>query len=247
MKQIHQPNPETVRAIFSSIAPSYDKTNLIMSVGLHHQWNQALVNQLSSNKHLDYLDLCAGSGAIAERYLNTYHPTAGSNGRIVLADFCEAMLQQAQHKLERYHKKTPVEYITCDVTALPFQTAEFDRISMAYGLRNIQVPQQALCESYRVLRAGGQIVILELTRPKNPILNWLHRAWLHLIVRKVGGWMSHSPESYTYLQQSIHHFVSPDSVMEKLKMAGFIQIKCLSLCGGIATLFLATKPHIPDN
>lgn len=227
-KQIH--------SFFSAIAPRYDLVNALMSVGLHHVWNQKLVNSLHSYPEASYLDLCSGTGAIAKRYLKKYSPTQ----TVVLVDFCEKMLEIAGEKLSK--DSFSLEFVVADARELPFQSEKFDRISLSYGLRNIDPPEKALEECFRALKKGGLLAILELTRPKAKLLRLFHRFWLKNVALPLGAFFSSSAEAYLHLKNSIEQFRSADDILKDCRQAGFIDCSRISLAGGIATIFLARKP-----
>lgn len=231
-----------VRQLFSKIAPKYDLVNCLMSGGLHHYWNRKLVQTLEAKPSDRYLDLCAGTGAISKIYLKKIKPASG----LVLLDFCPEMLSLAEKTLPSYQKQEnkefTFEFICADACQIPLKDADVDRISMAYGLRNIIYPQKALEECLRVLKPGGRISILELTRPKTSIMKSLHRLWLKYVVARVAAFYSRQGDAYKYLEDSIHHFIEPQTVLDMLKQCGFVNTKHIALSGQIASLFTAEKP-----
>ena len=113
--------------------------------------------------------------------------------------------------------------------------------SMAYGIRNIQSPLKALEEVYRVLKPGGRIGILELTRPQNPILKKGHYLYLSYVLPLIGKMFASNKQAYEYLSESIHQFISPTAVKHLLLEIGFKKAKNIPLTGGIANLIIAQK------
>lgn len=224
-----------VHELFSHIATRYDLANSILSGGLHFLWNRKLVHFLQPEAFHDYLDLCAGTGAIAKRYLKTYRLT----GQVVLLDFCEPMLAIARKNLSPL--SPAIEFIQGDAQNVPYADASFDRISLAYGLRNLSDPFQGLQESYRLLKAHGRLGILELTRPRHPFLKGFHYRWIKWIAGPISGALSQNPEAYAYLQESIQNFSEPHHIVQQMKAVGFKNVVAIPLNGQIATLFIGDK------
>lgn len=215
-----------------------------MSCGMHHYWNRCLIKYLEPKASDHYLDLCAGTGAISKIYLKKINPQS----QIILLDFCAEMLDVAKKELA-FFSKIPPAFICADVCQIPLEDESIDRLSMAYGLRNIIDTQTALKESLRVMKPGGKLVILELTRPKNRWLQKLHGLWLKYVVARVASYYSRQGEAYTYLEESIHQFIEPETILNLLQETGFVKTRHISLTGNIASIFIAEKNHasILDN
>lgn len=225
-----------VKNLFSHIAGQYDTVNNLMSCGMHHYWNRCLIKYLEPKSSDHYLDLCAGTGAIAKIYLKKIKPQT----QIILLDFCAEMLEIAKIDLA-FFSKTPPSFICADVCQIPLKDESIDRLSMAYGLRNIIDPQSALRESLRVMKPCAKLVILELTRPQNRWLQKLHGLWLKYVVARVASYYSRQGEAYAYLEESIHQFIEPETIVNLLQEAGFVKTRHISLTGNIASIFIAEK------
>jgi demethylmenaquinone methyltransferase/2-methoxy-6-polyprenyl-1,4-benzoquinol methylase len=232
---VYQRNsPHSIQNLFASIASSYDRTNNILSLGMHLLWNRALVRSLDAKPTDYFLDLCAGTGAITACYIKAVRPQTS----VSLVDFCKPMLNQARLRLKRFNY---ISYVVADACHLPLPNNKFQRIAMAYGLRNIKNPQLALNEAYRVLDDEGLLVILELTRPKIFLLRYIHKFWLRYVLPKLGKWISQNEQAYDYLQNSIHSFKEPYEIIDLLRKSGFNQVTHRALHGQIASLFIARK------
>ena len=153
-----------VGGIFSQVAPYYDQMNDIMSGGFHRCWKSAAVAFAAIRPGMTILDLACGSGDLATRLL----PYMTPNGHVILADINPAMLALARRRLQNYRA---AQFTQCNGESLPFAGGSFDRIFIAFGLRNITYRQQALAEMHRVLRPGGQCIIVEFSRRK---ASWPH-------------------------------------------------------------------------
>ncbi len=241
MTTYNKQNPESIRALFSNIAKNYDRGNAILSLQLFRLWNRKLIKKtLLSHHPKKVLDLCCGTGAIGLSYLKKA-PRQSLPKELLLVDFCEEMLACAKDKAKALSIPTKIRYLEADAQKLPLPSGAIDAITLAYGIRNIKDPSLCIKEIYRLLKKGGKVGILELTRPKNPLIRLGHSCYLHSFVPLVGKLMASNEEAYQYLCNSIHTFIPPEDIVFQLKKTGFREIKQTSLAGGIATLFTANK------
>lgn len=196
----HPSAPESIQALFASIAPYYDNGNTLFTFGLHKRWNLKLINALKGSHCL--LDLCAGTGEIAFGFLKQ-NPTSEA----ILLDFCPEMLSVAQKKGEAFHGR--FEIIQGDAQAIPLANHSVDGVSISYGIRNVKEPLNCFAEVYRVLSLGGRFGILELTRPTSSILRVGHQLYTSKCIPFLGKLTTKNKEAYTYLTQSVVSFSSP--------------------------------------
>lgn len=232
-------DPKTIQTMFNSIADSYDLTNGILSFQLHRLWNRKLIKTLfKDTSPQTILDLCCGTGEIGFGYLKKcQHPQ-----KAYLVDFCSMMLQCAEKKAKKKKLEShQIQYIQSDVQELPLQDNSIDKALMAYGIRNVKDPEKCFGEVFRVLRAGGEYGILELTEPTSSVLRFGHRIYLKTILPIVGKLATSNKDAYQYLCNSIHAFTKPDHLKTLLEKAGFCQTKVIPLTGGIATLIITKK------
>lgn len=226
-------NLEQVQTLFGKIAERYDLTNGILSFQIHRFWNQKLTNTLHGET---LLDLCAGTGEIAYRWLK--QQTSSKNA--ILLDFCPEMLQIAEKKRSSYESKGhKLQFVQADAAKIPLADHSVDCVSVAYGIRNICDLPSCFSEVKRVLKPQGTLSILELTEPKNRLLKSLHRFYLNRFLPTVGGLLTKEPDAYAYLSKSIQEFVEPEKIAQDLKAKGFYQVNITPLMGGIATLIQA--------
>jgi demethylmenaquinone methyltransferase / 2-methoxy-6-polyprenyl-1,4-benzoquinol methylase len=229
--------PDTLKAMFGAIAPGYDRANGLMSLGMHHLWNQALARHvLSQGSVQQLLDLCCGTGEIAFQ-CRRLDPLL----QMTLVDFCPEMVALAQAKGRRLGWEGPC--LVGDAHQLPLPDRSFDAVTCAYGLRNLHSPLIAAREVRRVLRPGGVWAILELTRPAHTVWRVLHRIYLKTLVPILGRIAAGDQAAYTYLPNSIEACSPPETWKALLKEAGFTPFLEKRLLGGIATLLIArTRP-----
>lgn len=240
MGSYNKENPHTIQAMFNDIAHGYDTTNSVLSFRLHKRWNKQLVRYaLQASAPSPFLDLCCGTGDIAYEFLR-HSPFPC---RAFLVDFSKEMLSCARKKcsplLQNPHQ---INFIQADVMHLPLESNTIGCATMAYGIRNVQDPPQAIEETFRVLKKEGCFGILELTQPSNALLAWLHGVYLKNFTPLFGKWLTKNEEAYDYLQRSIKTFIAPHKVEKQLQQAGFIRTQCHPLMGGIATLITGVKP-----
>ena len=211
-------DPASIQKMFGSIAKRYDRTNAVLSLGLHRFWNRALVHRVEahSSNPLNWLDLCSGTGDIAYAYLKR-QKTAKS---ATLVDFCPEMLACARHKAEKLKIKHALSFLKADVQDLPLANDSASVATMAYGIRNVNDPQKCFCEVFRVLSSGGVFGILELTQPAHPLLRWGHQLYLRKGLPLMGKWLTDNQEAYRYLCNSIQVFTPPSELEKMLMRAG---------------------------
>ncbi len=230
-------SPETIRGMFSKIAPSYDKGNSYLSLNMHHMWNKALARKVSSNTDVKILlDLCCGTAEVTRQFLFTcYLPE-----KLYCIDFCPEMLTLAKEKFSKF-PHPPTEFIEGDAQDIPLKENSVDGITLSYGIRNVNNPLKCIQECARVLKPGGTLGILELTRPSNFLLRSCHKMYLQHILPFVGNMISKDKEAYSYLSKSIEHFIAPSAMNTLLTESSLDILETVPLLGGISHIFLAQK------
>ncbi|MEM1282361.1 MAG: bifunctional demethylmenaquinone methyltransferase/2-methoxy-6-polyprenyl-1,4-benzoquinol methylase UbiE [Chlamydiota bacterium] len=229
--------PETIQEMFGSIAKRYDRANAVLSFNLHKYWNKQLVKHAVAHAPGDrYLDLCSGTGDIAFAIASQ----APESSKICLLDFCGEMLEVAQ--LKEPKSQHEFSYLQGDAQQLPFDNDSFDSITISYGIRNVKSPQRCIKECKRVLSKGGNLAVLELTRPSHPVMKFGHQCYLKGILPIIGKFVTDNQQAYEYLCSSIHHFTAPVELAQLMKDEGFSNVTITPLTGGIATLVTASQP-----
>jgi demethylmenaquinone methyltransferase / 2-methoxy-6-polyprenyl-1,4-benzoquinol methylase len=223
-----------VRGMFDRIAGVYDLMNSAMTAGLHHQWRERAVDRAQVGPGSDALDVCCGTGDLALELRRRIGP----DGRVVGSDFSEPMLELARRKSG--DEGLPVEFGWADALDLPYGDASFDAVTIGFGARNLADLDKGLAEMGRVLRPGGRLVILEITRPQREPLASFYSLWFDRVVPVIGTFAGDS-DAYNYLPNSVRTFPAPEKLAAMMDAAGFTEIRWLLLAGGIIAIHSATK------
>ncbi len=223
-----------VRGMFDRIAGVYDLMNSAMTAGLHHQWRQRAVDRAQVGPGSDALDVCCGTGDLALELRRRIGP----DGRVVGSDFSEPMLELARRKSGE--EGLPVEFGWADALDLPYGDESFDAVTVGFGARNLADLDRGLAEMARVLRPGGRLVILEITRPQREPLASFYSLWFDRVVPVIGT-LAGDSDAYSYLPNSVRTFPEPRRLAEMIHDAGFTEIRWLLLAGGIIAIHSGTK------
>jgi demethylmenaquinone methyltransferase / 2-methoxy-6-polyprenyl-1,4-benzoquinol methylase len=223
-----------VQGMFDRIAGVYDVMNSAMTAGLHHQWRERAVDRAEVGPGSDALDVCCGTGDLALELRRRIGP----DGRVVGCDFSEPMLEVARQKSGE--RGLPVEFGWADALDLPYGDASFDAVTVGFGARNLADLERGLSEMARVLRPGGRLVALEITRPQREPLAAFYSLWFDRVVPVIGTFAGDS-EAYSYLPSSVRSFPEPRELAGMIDAAGFEGIRWLLLAGGIIAIHSAVK------
>jgi demethylmenaquinone methyltransferase / 2-methoxy-6-polyprenyl-1,4-benzoquinol methylase len=211
---------ESVRTMFDRIAPVYDAMNRTMTAGLDRRWRR-LTAEAVVRPDDRVLDACCGTGDLAVA-------AARARGRVTGLDFSERMLERARRKAPE------LEWVRGDLLALRLPDGSFDAATVGFGVRNVENLDQALNELRRVLRPGGRLGVLEITRPRGP-LALFYRFWFDGVVPLIGKLLP-GGSAYTYLPASVHRFPGPEELAGVMRTAGFDDVRYRLLAGGIVAL-----------
>jgi demethylmenaquinone methyltransferase/2-methoxy-6-polyprenyl-1,4-benzoquinol methylase len=215
--------PAAVEAMFDRISPVYDAMNRVMTAGLDRRWRRLTAEAVVSPED-EVLDACCGTGDLAlaaER----------AGGRVTGLDFSERMLERARRK------SASVRWVRGDVLALPFADGSFDAVTVGFGIRNVEDLEAGLRELARVLRPGGRLGCLEITRPHGGLRPFF-RLWFDGVVPLLGKVLP-GGAAYTYLPASVRRFPGPEDLAGLMGRAGFEGVEWRLLGGGIVALHTA--------
>ncbi|MFH0809905.1 MAG: ubiquinone/menaquinone biosynthesis methyltransferase [Pseudomonadota bacterium] len=218
---------------FAAIAPRYDLLNSVLSLGIDSSWRRAVTRQLPVVSYPLVLDVCAGTLPLTRELLK-----AGGR-RVIALDFCQAMLARGRDQIPPGGKRPLL--LCADGQRLPLRSEAVNAATVAFGARNLAEPAEGINEMYRVLKPSGRVVILEFSRPDNPLIGLLYKLYLGKILPAIGGLVSGDKEAYSYLASSIGAFMAPQEVARLMARAGFRGVRYLPLTMGIVTLYVGDK------
>jgi demethylmenaquinone methyltransferase/2-methoxy-6-polyprenyl-1,4-benzoquinol methylase len=221
-----------VREVFDSVAGNYDLMNDLMSLGVHRIWKRDFAASSGIGPGNRVLDLAGGTGDIA----TLLSKRVGANGCVVLSDINEAMLSVGRQRLEDQGIVGNVSYAIANAENLPFESDEFDAVTIAFGLRNVTDKNAALREMYRVLKPGGRALILEFSSVKPEPLKAIYDAWSFGALPILGKLIADDEDSYRYLAESIRQHPPQEELAEMMEIAGFSQVRYRNLTGGIVAI-----------
>lgn len=222
-----------IQELFTSIAPSYDFLNHFLSLSVDRRWRTHAVASLGKKAPRRILDLCAGTLDLSQKVADTF-----PKSEVIAVDFALAMLRAGEKKIA---KDGRIRRICADGHSLPFPDGSFDAALCAFGIRNLEVREQAAREIQRVLVPGSRLVVLEFFRPTGSFSKVFHQTYGKHILPRVGGLVSKNREAYEYLQNSIQNFFSVDEYCAFLESFGFKDIEAKRLSGGIAHRVAAVR------
>ena len=228
-----------VRGMFGRIAGRYDLLNHVLSFNLDRSWRRRTVRRVQA-KMLEpgarVLDLCCGT---ADLLLSLRRSAPSVN--VLGSDFCHPMLVEAQRKTRALGLGSP--FFETDALALPLRDGSLDLITIAFGFRNLANYRHGLEELRRVLKPGGVLAILEFSQPPNRMFASLYGFFSGRVLPRVGGWVSGSPEAYSYLPESIAKFPGAEELANEIRRAGFGPVEFERMTGGAVALHVGFNPR----
>lgn len=234
---MNMPKKEKIQEMFDHIAGEYDALNHIMSLNIDKSWRRKAIKSISGGPgHLEILDLACGTGdlsiVIAEE-IEDCHITA--------ADISEGMLDVMRKKVDSMSLYDKITVETGDGENLRFPEGSFDRVTIAFGIRNFEDKGKGLREMLRVLKPGGRLVLLELSLPENGFMKWLFNLYFLRVLPRIGGRISGSKSAYNYLPASVAHFPKKTEFMNMMTAAGFRNVSHKALSAGICRMYVGEK------
>ena len=225
---------QRVRAVFDSVASNYDVMNDLMSAGLHRVWKRYTLLVADARPGQAVLDIAGGTGDLALGFAKA----VGPKGTVVHTDINLAMLSEGRDRLINQGVILPTS--VCDAEALPFADASFDRVSVAFGLRNMTHKDQALREMCRVLKPGGKLLVLEFSKVAPP-LSKAYDWYSFKVLPKLGQWVAKDADSYRYLAESIRMHPDQETLKGMMKDAGFAHVDVHTMTAGVVALHVGLK------
>jgi demethylmenaquinone methyltransferase / 2-methoxy-6-polyprenyl-1,4-benzoquinol methylase len=231
--------PDRIAGMFDAIAPRYDLLNHLLSGGLDLRWRTKAVRSLALRGGETVLDLCTGTADLA---IATATATPGAES-VVGVDFAGRMLQLGRGKIAQQGLASRIRLVQGDATRIPLAAGSADAATVAFGIRNVERPEEAFAEVFRVLRPGGRFAILEFGVPRLPGVRQAYLAYFRHVLPRVGSIISGHASAYAYLPASVGSFPEPEQVVASLTATGFSRVRADSLTLGIVYLYGAVKPE----
>ena len=225
-----------IATMFDRISPKYDALNHLLSLNIDKVWRRKTAKAVAKAQPKTVLDLATGTADLAIA-LAKNNPQV----HIIGTDISEKMLDIGKEKVKHQNLESQIELHLGDAAALPFEDGSFDAVTVAFGVRNFENLDKGLSEISRVLRPGGQTVILEFSMPERFPVKQLYRFYFRHVLPRIGKTVSKDPGAYTYLPESVERFPKPEAFSHSL--ASFSLGKCQTkrLTMGVATLYILEK------
>jgi len=226
---------EQVAKMFDNISHRYDFLNHFLSLGIDKGWRKKAIRNLASLKPKQLLDVATGTGDFAIRALML------NPDKIVGIDISEGMLEVGRKKLADRKLTDRIELMKGDSENIPFEDNRFDAVTVAFGVRNFENLERGLREIHRVLKPGGQLVVLEFSRPRKFPFKQVYNFYFKFVLPRIGRAISSDKAAYTYLPESVEAFPDGDKFLHILNNVGFNHSKCKTLTFGISSIYTGSK------
>lgn len=232
-----------VREVFDSVARDYDRMNDAMSVGLHRVWKDMAITKLNPQPGERLLDVAGGTGDIARRFIRAAEQVSrrrgGAAASAVICDINDEMLLAGVDP----KKDTGMDLsrVCGNAESLPFEDAQFDAVTIAYGIRNVTDRMAALREFRRVLKPGGRLGVLEFSTPPETLIRKVYDAYSFAVIPRLGQAIAGDRDSYQYLVESIRKFPKQAQFASMMSTAGFAQVNWTDYSAGVTAFHTGWK------
>ncbi len=225
---------ENISALFNKLAPKYDRFNHLSSLGIDHLWRRITIKRMAPAEKV--LDVAVGTGDLAIAMVR-----GGKAQQVLGIDVSTEMMREGAEKTEKLGLSDRIRFEEASALSMPYEDASFDALTCAYGVRNFSDLDQGLSEFSRVLRPGGQLLILEFSYPRNPLIAWCYTIYFNYFMTWLGTMMTKDRGTFRYFYHSVRNFIWGDEVCEHLRKAGFSEVTYETLTFGISTLYIAKR------
>ncbi|MNW50455.1 Demethylmenaquinone methyltransferase [compost metagenome] len=235
-----KPKEQFVHSVFQSIAPKYDIMNDILSFRRHKAWRKFTMAKMNMSQGDSAVDLCCGTCDW------TISMAQASGGHITGLDFSENMLEFGRRKVEESKLTDNITLVQGNAMELPFEDNSFDYATIGFGLRNVPDLYQVLSEMKRVVKPGGMVVCLELSKPTWQPFKGLYYFYFQKVLPLLGKLLAKRYEQYKWLPESLAQFPGREELKQTFSEIGLADVQAYPLTGGIAALHIGTKesPHV---
>ena len=227
-----------VADVFHSVANKYDVMNDLMSLGIHRIWKRFTIELSGVRKGQQVLDVAGGTGDLSRAFSRL----VGPQGRVILSDINSSMLKVGRDRLLDQGISSNLDYVQANAECLPFADNSFDCITIAFGLRNVTDKDAALRSLMRVLKPGGRLLVLEFSKPSNPLFSKIYDAYSFSLLPVVGKLVTGDSDSYRYLAESIRMHPDQQTLKAMMEKAGLARCEYHNMTGGIVAIHKGIKP-----
>ena len=226
---------DQIAEMFNSISDKYDFLNHFLSLGIDILWRRRAIKLLKKHQPKFILDIATGTADFAIEALSL------NPEKIIGVDISEGMLAVGREKLTRKGLNDKIELLSGDSEGLPFEDNIFDAVIVSFGVRNFEHLEKGLCDMFRVLKPGGQMVILEFSKPQLFPFKQLYQFYFNWILPQIGKMVSKDNAAYTYLPNSVQAFPDGAAFLKILEKIGFHDNQCRPQTLGISSIYTGTK------
>jgi len=227
---------EQVAEMFDDIAGKYDFLNRFLSAGIDISWRKKALKELRPYNPGLILDVATGTGDLAIMASDLLKPA-----HITGIDISEGMLAIGRKKISKLGLENTIELLKGDSEAINFKPSSFDAVTVAFGVRNFQDLEKGLSEIFRVLKPGGRLVVLEFSKPSNPVIKSFYNLYMKFVAPGAGKLFSKNRKAYQYLDESIRKFPQGKEFLQILDRLGYRKTKSKSLSLGICSIYCGEK------
>lgn len=220
--------------LFDRIAGTYDGLNHLLSLNIDKRWRRRAIRMLKPAEQV--LDVAIGTADLTIEILRQ-----GKAQHVTGIDLSHGMMAIGEQKVAKHGYAPQVQFDYGSAQQMPYANASFDTVTCAYGVRNFANVDEGLSEMYRVLRTGGELMVLEFSYPTNPVIRWGYDLYFTHLLPFIGNLFSRDKGAYSYLNRSVKNFPYGEAFCQHLRKAGFTQIKATPLTFGISTIYTAVK------
>lgn len=235
-----RPKEEYVHSVFESISDTYDMMNDVISFKRHKAWRKFTMKKMGMRPGDTAIDLCCGTCDWTISMAK-----ASESGHIVGLDFSEGMLKVGREKITKQGLHKQIQLIQGNAMSLPFEDESFDYATIGFGLRNVPDYMQVLREMERVVKPGGMVVCLDVSKPTWQPFKGLYYFYFQKVMPRMGKLVAKRYEQYKWLPESLALFPGREELAEAFRQTGLKQVQAYPLTGGVVALHIGTKEN-PD-
>ena len=225
-----------VGEVFTSVSKNYDIMNDAMSIGMHRLWKKILVELASINEKDIILDIASGTGDIPKLISREYPRTS-----IFMSDINYEMLDEGRNRAINESFNSNCSFCQLSGEKLPFKNKTFDLITVGFGLRNFTNKEKGLNEMKRCLKKNGKLLILEFSKPINPIFSKIYDWYSFNILPRLGSLLANDSDSYQYLAESIRMHPDQEQLKKMMQDQGYRECKFYNLLNGVVAIHVGSN------